>query len=452
MWKDRIDYIVIAILLILIALGGGSAFADTLSLLYVRPAAVVAIVIFCLTPARIDWRAIAVPLIMFVILAVIVAVQLVPLPPVIWTALPGRTPYLEATSLLGMAELWRPISLTPDLTLNSLVSLVVPAAVLLGFAKITPVQRRKLVVAFIILCCVSIVIGIAQFAGGDRSVLYSYKRTYNGMPVGLLANRNHQAAMLAAVFPALRAWTLSPAPNMHWAQRRIWVAVAIAVITVPVILATGSRAGILLGLGSLAASFALFPSQSSRKGKNVFVGNRFLRIGMPVILIAMVLATWRFGRALSIQRLAGGGPAVEEDLRFRFAPYVWRIVEKNFPIGTGFGSFDPLFRQYEPDAALKNTFFNHAHNELLELLMTAGLVGAALLIAFLAWWMVATVSALRVRSHTETTRLAVLGSIVIAILLAASLVDYPLRTPLLASWFAIACGWLSMRRIEPVEA
>lgn len=442
-WKGQTDLFVLFGLLVLVALGGGSAFADTLSLIYVRMAAVVALVVFALTPTRPDWRTCRVPLALLAALAAIMVAQLVPLPPSVWTALPGRASYLEAAAAFGRSQPWRPLSLTPDLTVNSLVSLVVPAAVLLGFAKLDAAQRERLVIGFVVLCLASMAIGVTQYAGGERSPLYLYKRTYQGMPVGLLANRNHQAALLAAFFPALRVWSLLPTPDARRVQHRTWLALALGIVAIPVILATGSRAGILLGLASLAATFALFSARGQRHNPApVSIQARLLRIGIPVLLVGMVLATWRFGRALSIQRLAGQAPAVDEDLRFQFAPYVVGIIKDSFPVGTGFGSFDPMFRRYEPDAALKNSFFNHAHNELLELVMTAGIAGAALLAVFLVWWIARLVRATRERPQTRTTHLTLLGGTIIGIMLAASVVDYPLRTPLLGAWFAIACGWL----------
>lgn len=451
-WSAQLDYLTLGVLLVLIAAGGGSAFADTLSLLYVRLAAVVALMVFLLTSARLDWRSHRMPLAMLAVLAAIIGAQLVPLPPSIWTMLPGRTPYLEAATALGLPQSWRPLSLTPDLTANSLISLIVPATVLIGFAKLTIPQREQLLLGFLLLCLASIALGVAQFGGGGNSTMYFYKRTYEGMPVGLLANRNHQAALLATFFPALRVWTLLPASSQRWAQRRMWLALAFGVITVPVLLATGSRAGILLGLAGLAASFLLFPAGRRRRDEMASpmrgLQAKLLKIGVPVLLILLVLATWQFGRALSIQRLTGGAPAIQDDLRFQFAPLVTDIIWKTFPVGTGFGSFDPVFRQYEPDAALKNSYFNHAHNELLELAMTAGVAGMALLIVFAVWLVACIAGALRDGSRSPARRYVLLGGAITSILLAASIVDYPLRTPLLGAWFAIACGWLCARRAE----
>lgn len=447
-WRSHTDFAFLAILLILVALGGGSAFADTLSLIYVRLAAVAALVVFAVSGRTLHWNGIRTPLALLAVLAAIMVAQLIPLPPSLWTALPGRAAYLEAATFMGQTQPWRPLSLTPDLTINSLVALVVPISVLIGFAKLTETERRWLVIGFVILGVASMALGVAQVAGGANSALYTYKRTYEGTTVGLLANRNHQGALLAALFPALRVWTLLPSSDPRWTQRRFWLAVALGIVTVPVLLATGSRAGILLGIASLIATFVLFAPRGKQRGVAIpRLQARLMQIGIPVGLAAIVFVTWRFGRAMSIQRLTGGAPSIDDDLRFRFAPFVIRIIKETFPAGTGFGSFDPIFRQYEPDSILIGSYFNHAHNELLEVLLTAGAAGAILLAVFSAWWIVSVVGAFRDGQNRNARRLALLGAMITGILMAGSLVDYPLRTPLLEAWFAIGCGWLSARRV-----
>lgn len=451
-WQDEIDFILLSALLILVALGGGSAFADTLSLLYVRLAAVVTIVAFLLTPARPDWYTYRAPILMLAALTTVVAAQLVPLPPSIWETLPGRAPYLEAARALGIPQPWRPLSLTPDLTANSLATLIVPAAVLFGVTKLAAHQRERLLPAFIILCSVSMALGILQLGSGHQSALYWYKRTYPGTAVGLLANRNHQAAMLAVLFTALYVWHQLPTRDRTWMRWRTGIASTLGIAAIPVLLATGSRAGVLLALFSIAVAIFAFPINRLNSGA-LAKNSRPIRTAIISLLVIIAIATWRFGRALSIQRLLGGAPNVEDDLRFRYAPLVWKIIRETFPAGTGFGSFDPIFRQYEPDAILKNTYFNHAHNELLELIMTAGVAGVVLLGIFLLWCTLQLVAAIRDKDNKRRYRDTVVGLTMIAVLLLASLVDYPLRTPLLQSWFAIACGWLcTARQLQQSEA
>ena len=439
-------FYLLLLLLVACALGGGSSFADVYSLLYVRPIAIICFMAALLTPTVADWRTYRAPLLLFAVFALMMAAQLIPLPPSVWTALPGRAPYVSAAALSGIAQPWRPVSLTPDLTLNSLAALIVPAAVLAAFIKLTPVQRRAVVLVLTVLCGLSAALGVAQFAGGKRSLLYWYQRTYQGYPVGFLSNRNHHAVLLALVFPALRVWTLSATQNKAWRVRRQWVALALGVFTLPVILATGSRAGMMVTLLSLATTFTLFPARSDRERDPSATPRwhgRLLRFGVPAVLLLLVALTYAFGRAASIDRFLSLS-ALDSDQRFLYAPIVLAIVKANFPVGTGFGSFDPVFRQYEPDAILKSSFYNHAHNELFELAMMAGLAGLLLLVAFLLWWAVRMIAALRVRGVAETD-LARLGGVIVAFILLASLFDYPLRAPLMAAVFTLGCCLLCER-------
>ena len=441
-WKAWVDFSALAVLGALAMVGGGSSFADAPSLLYVRPAAVVALAIFALTPAPVSWATMRAPLLMLAALAAIMLVQLVPLPPGWWTALPGRAPYAALAATAGIAQPWRPLSLTPDLTANSLAALVVPATALVGAAKLMPDQRRLLVIGLVALCCASAVLGVGQLAGGAQSVLYLYRRTYPGFAVGFLANRNHQAALLAIAMPALRCWSLMPAAGRAAARRRAWLALGLGIALLPATLATGSRAGLLLVAASLVSTFLVFPVASARDGQARSGRVWLIRCGIVAVAALPVGFSYVLDRAASINRL-GSAPALAVDVRFQSAPLVMRISGATFPVGTGFGSFDPVFRQYEPDAGLTDSYLNHAHNELLELAMTAGVPGLLLLAAFLGWWGWRLLVALRARGGGPDWAQALLGGIVIGVLLAASLVDYPLRTPLLELVFAVACGWLA---------
>jgi O-antigen ligase len=130
-------------------------------------------------------------------------------------------------------------------------------------------------------------------------------------------------------------------------------------------------------------------------------------------------------------------------------PVLLGIVGDFFPFGSGFGSFDPVYRYYEPDALLGPAYLNHAHNDFLELVMTGGLPAAAVALVFMVW----TVrQALRLRRATETSprgRYALLAIGMIVLAAFASLVDYPLRTPIHVMLFAFASGWLAALEPHP---
>ena len=92
---------------------------------------------------------------------------------------------------------------------------------------------------------------------------------------------------------------------------------------------------------------------------------------------------------------------------------------------------------HEPFALLKPTYFNHAHNDFLEIILTAGLSGLLLLVAAIAWWLWRSVMAWR---NDEV--LPKLGSAMLLLILLASVVDYPARTPIIMAMATMAAIWL----------
>jgi O-antigen ligase len=109
------------------------------------------------------------------------------------------------------------------------------------------------------------------------------------------------------------------------------------------------------------------------------------------------------------------------------------------PFGAGFGTFDPVYRRFEPDSLLSTIYLNQAHNEPMQLAIEGGLVALLLLLLFLVWWVQAAVRAVRRSDSVSRRALAMAMAGATLILMLSSLVDYPLRTPLLSGVFAIAC-------------
>jgi len=82
---------------------------------------------------------------------------------------------------------------------------------------------------------------------------------------------------------------------------------------------------------------------------------------------------------------------------------------------------------------------NQAHNEPLQLAIEGGVPALILLLLFLAWWAQA---AWRIAVPAEPGRRRAIARAAFSatvMLMLSSLVDYPLRTPLLSALFAVAC-------------
>jgi O-antigen ligase len=438
-WSALVRVATMTMLLAACFLLGGASRTDVLSLVLLQPLSVVCAAIFLFSRRPFPWRVIATPVMMLAALAAIMAVQLFPLPPSMWLALPGRAEFGEIATIAGIEQPWRPMSLTPDLTLSSLVSLSVPAAVLIGFASLTSEETRRLLPILIAGAALSAIVGLAQFAGGGGRSLYFYEITNLGSPVGLFANRNHQAVMLAVAFPMLALWANRTGGRIPPLARPI-AAAALGLLFLVMILGVGSRAGIVFGLIALVAAGILwrraFLSLAPTFRSRALVGGLVAVVGAGAVGLALA-----FSRDEALQRLIE--LSFTDEARLSHLPTVLTIVRDFLPLGTGFGGFDPVFRIYEPYELLAPQYFNHAHNDLLELVLTGGVPALVVLAWFLGWFATRAFALLRTRGGSSSAEFARLGAITITILLLSSLVDYPLRTPLLSAVFAIACGWIA---------
>ena len=123
------------------------------------------------------------------------------------------------------------------------------------------------------------------------------------------------------------------------------------------------------------------------------------------------------------------------------------------PLGSGLGTFIPVYASFEkPEDTLLNTYANHAHNDAAELWLETGLFGLVLAALFVFWFGKRTVEVWRSAPPLGASEvdwsLVRAATIIIALLLAHSFVDYPLRTGAMMAIMAFCCALL----IEPLAA
>jgi O-antigen ligase len=243
--------------------------------------------------------------------------------------------------------------------------------------------------------------------------------------------------LLACAFPVLAAWACSRSDNPGADLARRWLAGLAGALIVPLIIVTGSRSGVPLAAIGLAAASLIFwfarPANGGG-GKAALLALAPWLVGFALLFVSLFVS-----RAAAIERFFQ--LSLGEDLRVsNFGTFV-DMAKDFFPFGSGFGTFDPAYRIYEPANQLSLEYLNHAHNDLMELLITAGLFGGGLLLAFLVWLFRKSWLVFRERRSSGAS-LRILGLAVVVILLAASVLDYPLRTPLMMAMFAIGATWL----------
>jgi O-antigen ligase len=428
--------------LVLVFFTGGGSRNDIQSLIVLRPAAVLMCGIALLTLTREQVRAYRVVFSIAAATFCLVLIHTIPLPPALWHHIPGREILIEVDRISGIGDQWRPIAMIPSLAWNAFFALFVPLAVLLHGVQLTLEERFRLLPVLLGLGLLSGFWGLMQVVGAGDGPLYLYEQTTNGAAVGLFANRNHQAALLSCLFPAFAIFASLGASRQEQVKVKSWLAIAFCLFLVPLILVTGSRAGIVTGIIGLACAFLLYRTPQTatptRQAPPRFDPRiAFIFFGILVLIALTVIMS----RAEALRRLLVADQV--EDLRWRMWGPIADMALKYFPFGSGIGSFIQVYQIDEPATLLGPNYVNHAHNDWLEIWLTAGVPGAILLMIAVVAFMRATYTNVTARhKESRTVAHARLGAAIIFIFALASVVDYPLRTPSIACICVIAVLWL----------
>ena len=424
---------------------GGASRADAMSQVPMRLVAIVIGAIALILVKKSELAGVRAPLLLLGGLALIFSAQLVPLPPSVWTSLPGRTLFADTITVARLDLPWHSISLIPESTWNALLATLPGFAILLALAVTRTRDLYWVVAALAVLALLSGVIGLIQISSGN---MYLYAVTNKGSGVGVFANRNHQAALLALSLPTL---TVAAAllPGSLSASGRYLGAALIGIFLVPLIVVTGSRAGLVLMLigvtGALMlarSSRTLIPAPKDRSPRRHHVWHRKWRGAAAGVVAATIVCIAMLANAPALQRLLTQD--IESDARIRLFEPMIQIVSDFFPFGAGFGTFASIFKVFEPDWKLGPSYFNHAHNDVLEILIEGGVASVAVMGAGLAWWAHATWWLWRRPVRRQLDLLGRLGTFQTAILALASISDYPLRTPLCQIVFLLGCGYMAL--------
>ncbi len=443
-FSARLSFWLLSIFLLILWIAGGASRADVSGQAVVRFFAWAFLIVFVLFSSRFEWLRIRPIAILLGVTILVVALQLVPLPPAIWTALPGRELLTRAAEVSGQPQPWRPLSISPSATVNALGSLVVPVVVLVLSAQLTHEQQWQVASILLALVLAGCLLALLQFSGAHfDNPFINYHR---GSISGNFANRNHFALFVA--------WgcLIAPLWGFHGDRQERWkaiVALALLPFFLLVILAAGSRAGLVLGALATGTGLLLVRRSAWREIRSMPRWVGFAAIGALVLVLAgTVTLSFTLGRAIALDR-ALDLQAVA-DLRSRAFPYVIDALWRYFPAGSGFGAFDPVYRIGEPDLLLQHQYFNHAHDDWVEVVLDGGAAGAALLIAGLVWLIFSVMKAWR--SDGRRARLALGGAVAVLLAMLASVPDYPARTPMVMAMITIAAVWLHSGSLSSVVA
>lgn len=431
-FQASLSFILATAMIVLLWIAGGASRAEVMGQVVVRAGAWAILVVLLLAGPRPTLVNVRPVLWLLAVTIALPLLQLIPLPPVLWQALPGR----EILAIPGESLPWRPWTMTPGATRNALFSLIVPATMFALLVTANIRLYRWLPATLLIMTGAAVLLGLLQFSGaGFNSPLLN---DTPGTVSSIFANRNHFALFLAIGCLIAPVWAFLDSRSLRW---RGPLAVALVLLFILMILATGSRSGMLLGALALALGAVLTGKRLRRQLRR---GPRWLLPAMVVLGVLIILTfvglSVAANRANAINRLI----ALEgvEDLRARAMPTIMSMIGHYMPFGSGLGGFDPVFRIHEPLNLLRLSYLNEAHNDFLGIALDAGVFGIAVLVAAMLWWVVATIRVWRADADDDMY-LGRLGSMIIFLVLVASITDYPARTPTIMAIIVIAAVWLA---------
>lgn len=264
----------------------------------------------------------------------------------------------------------------------------------------------------------NVVFALVQFAARAGAELSPGYLPYEAA-AGFFANQNHFATLMFVGIPLV-------VYQFVVIKKPLWSLAAIAVFVLACF-ATRSVAGVFLSLGCALVSYA-------------FIGRVSARWRIGLVLLALVGVTALAFNPANILQVQADDPLDRMT--------IWRNtiagIEAYLPLGSGFGTFDLIYPQFETVADVQSSFINHAHNEFLELLLEGGIPAAALLLLYLG-----LIVAAMLRLPYSPLRWAALCGL--GFVLIHSAVDYPLRNISMALIFAVLNAIVFSRNVGAAQ-
>lgn len=428
---------------------GGASRNDVLSQIVVQFTAA-GLIAFALVQ-RASWAALPkAPVLILGAILLIIAAQIVPLPPTLWHMLPGRDLITQIDAATALSETWRPISLVPDSTLSALLGLIAPISALVAFALIPRDRWHMLILTLLSLTLTSAIIGLLQVAA-PSSGLYFYKVSNVGSPVGIFANRNHQAIFLA-LSPVL-LMTLHLGWQTRLAQHKLFQPALLSIFLLCLVaaLVNGSRIGLvafalgLLGACALHLSFPRRAIEAAKERSRRAKRNARLKLGIVTASILTAAgAVLLSSRSLeSVNRFSE--TTLSGEGRLKLTRPLLEIAGSYFPVGTGVGTFPEVYKIHEPDEYLTLSYLNHAHNEFIESIIESGAAALVLAACAFCWFVLVATRSWRAwgSAFTRGKLYARASTVMLLVLFIGCATDYPLRTPALGYIAVLALLWLS---------
>lgn len=420
----------LAILLIAaILLGGGGAGFGLLNLAV--QATALLLIAFHFETIRDFWRGLDYfGRILMLVTVLLPVLQAIPLPPAIWTQLPGRDLVLESYTAISSEDKWFSFSIDPRRTLLAASGLIAPIIALILASRLENDRSTRALEIVVGLAAASLAIGAIQLLSGNE-VLSWYPNRDNDELYGFFANHNATGLFFVVALCCLASLPIEKFGRQFGSI--VYWGLALALILGTILTQSRSSTALLI----VPCLFFIWVQIRSTKARSrSFLIRGFAMVGIATAGAALLI--------FSNSKLAQTWTRFDdlEDMR----PGIWQdtlaAIDHFWPLGSGMGTYRDAFEIFESLENINPLTAGRAHNDYLELALEAGVVGLGLL---LVWLVFIARLYFRARNGTggrpsdlvPTACMVSFGAIALQ-----SAIDYPLRNQALLCVAAALLGTL----------
>ena len=294
-------------------------------------------------------------------------------------------------------------------------------------------RLRKLVAVIAIFGGVIAFVGIIQRLASPDAI-YGMRPTPDAIPFGPYINRHHFATLMVLLSGVVLSHLLGSAVAR---DKKLLFAIPLVLMAVAIVL-TGSRGGVIAYL----ATFSLCVAAHLRSGGRTRLP---LILGAGAFALFIVFLVIFLGGADALLRSTGLQNAAEDisSGRTHFWSVAWQVFTSNPIIGAGMEAFGVAFTRFDT----RNGMFRveQAHNDYLQMLADGGIVGFAIVAAFIVLLVRKGIAALGIDSAGEYQRVTRIGALAGCVgVFVHSFVDFPLRTASNAFFFLLIAAMLAV--------